>query len=85
MTVRNRAAQSSHEGPDRSSPAASSMHDTKVQLPERLSNRRFYNAVTGEIAQGSTLALRQVLRHFPVGILSTQPVILKRARSPMSA
>jgi hypothetical protein len=41
--------------------------------------------VTGEIAQGSTLALRQVLRHFPVGIFSTQPVILKRARSPMSA
>jgi (1->4)-alpha-D-glucan 1-alpha-D-glucosylmutase len=51
-------------------------HDTKVQLPERLSNRRFYNVVTGEIAQGGSLALRQVLLHFPVGILSTQPVTL---------
>jgi (1->4)-alpha-D-glucan 1-alpha-D-glucosylmutase len=47
-------------------------HDTNVQLPAALASRRFYHIVTGESVAGDALSLGQVLRNFPVGMLSTR-------------
>jgi (1->4)-alpha-D-glucan 1-alpha-D-glucosylmutase len=49
-------------------------HDTKVQLPGAIASRRLYDAITGESVKGDALAVGQVLRNFPVGLLSTQSV-----------
>jgi (1->4)-alpha-D-glucan 1-alpha-D-glucosylmutase len=45
--------------------------DTNIRLPEVLAKQLLYNVVTGETVTGSALNLGQVLRNFPVGLLST--------------
>jgi maltooligosyltrehalose synthase len=46
--------------------------DTNIRLPQVLAKQPLYNVVTGETVTGSALNLGQVLREYPVGLLSTQ-------------
>jgi (1->4)-alpha-D-glucan 1-alpha-D-glucosylmutase len=48
--------------------------DTNIQLPQVLAKQSLYNVVTGENVRGSALKLGQVLRKYPVGLLSTKAV-----------
>jgi len=48
--------------------------NTNVQLPRVLASRRLYDVITGESVAGNALNVGQVLRNFPVGVLSTQAI-----------